>query len=332
MTIDPTRSKLAIEHKHEAPLLTCAFDPSGRFLFAGGRDRGMVVIDLASNKKSALTGHESWVGVIARASGQRVLSADYAGRVLAWECSGTEPRLRWRAEAHPSTVYGLSVSTDGQTFATGDRNGVVRIWQASDGKRLHELPRIEHPVYGVALHPDGRRIITADRQPRKPRIKVWDIASGKEQLAIDLADLSGYRRVEDIEWGGIRGLTVSPDGQQLVACGRNGYDGPACALLFEVHTGKLQHKLTSTVKGFYYSARYHPQGFLMTAGGDIARGEFRTWNPQQEASLTDVATPGPCTSLDIHPDGKRFAVTQTIGKGSYPETGTLSVYDWVAST
>ena len=43
MTIDPAQSKLASEHKHDAPLLSCAFDASGRFLFAGGRDRGLVV-------------------------------------------------------------------------------------------------------------------------------------------------------------------------------------------------------------------------------------------------------------------------------------------------
>lgn len=329
MTIDPARLKLANEYQHEAPLLSCAFDPGGRFLFAGGRDRGVVLIDVASGKKSVLAGHESWVGVIARAGGDLVLTGDYAGRVIAWDCSADAPRQRWTAEAHAGAIHGLAVSADGKRFASGDRHGTVRIWQTRDGKRLHELPRIEHPVYGVAWHPDSHRILTADRQPQKPRIKVWDIASGKEQLALDLAELSGYRRVEDIEWGGIRGLAVSPDGQQIVACGRNGYEGPACALLFDANSGKLQRKFTSTFKGFYYAVQFHPQGFLITTGGDVARGEFRTWNPRQEPSLAEVATPGPCTSLDIHPDGKRFAVTQTIGKGSYPESGTLVVYEWV---
>ncbi|MCE9530415.1 MAG: hypothetical protein K8T89_04680 [Planctomycetes bacterium] len=330
MAIDPSKSKLATEHKHESPLLSCAFDPTGRFLFAGGRDRGVVIVNLASNKKNTLTGHESWVGVMERAAGNLVLTGDFVGRLIAWDCSGAEPKQRWSAEAHASTICGLSVSADGKSFATADRDGIVRVWQTSDGKRLHELPRIEHPVYGVALHPDGKRLVTADRQPQKPRIKVWDIASGKEQLAIDLAELSGYRRVEDIEWGGIRGLTVSPDGKQIVACGRTGYDGPASAYVFDVNTGKQQRKLASTLKGFYYAVKFHPQGFLMTTGGDVGKGEFRAWNPEKDASLADVATPGPCTSIDIHPDGKRFAVTQTIGKGSYPDSGTLIVYDWIA--
>jgi len=329
MNINPFRSKLTAEYKHESPLLSCAFDPSGRLLFAGGRDRGLVIVNVASGKKSVLAGHESWIGVIARAGGNLVLTGDHAGGLIAWDCSANEPRQRWSIEAHPGAIYGLSASADGKMLATADRHGAVRIWQTNDGTRLHELPRIEYPVYGVAWHPDGQRIITADRQPQKPRIKVWDVASGKERLAIDLPELSGYRRVEDIEWGGIRGIAVSLDGQQVVACGRNGYDGPACALLFDVNTGNLQRKLASTLKGFYYSVKFHPQGFLMTAGGDVARGEFRTWNPLKDVSLADVATPGPCTSLDIHPDGKRFAVTQTIGKGSYPEMGSIIVYDWL---
>lgn len=328
MTIDPTKSKLATEVKHESPLLSCAFDPTGRFLFAGGRDRGIAVVDLATSKKTILTGHESWVNVIARAGNDLVLTGDFAGRVIAWDCSGSEPKQRWRAEAHPSTIYGLTVSADGKSFATGDRDGVVRVWQTSDGKKRHELPRIDQPVYGVALHPDGKHLITADRRPQKPRVKVWDIATGKEQLAIEVAELSGYRRVEDIEWGGIRGLAVSPDGLLIAACGRAGYDGPACVLLYDATTGKLQRKLVSVFKGFYYAAKFHPQGFLTTTGGDVAKGEVRVWNPKQDASLADIAMPGPCTSLDIHPNSKRFAVTQTIGKGSYPDSGALVIYDW----
>jgi YD repeat-containing protein len=178
-----------------------------------------------------------------------VTTSDYAGRVIAWDCSGKEPRKRWLKDAHPSTIYALSAGPDGKTFATCDRDGVVRIWQAEDGKQRHELPRNEFPVYGVALHPDGKRIVTADRQPQKPRVQVWDIASGKAQRSIEVPELSGYRRVEDIEWGGIRALALSPDGSRIVACGRNGYDGQACVLVYDTESGKLQHKLAQALKG-----------------------------------------------------------------------------------
>jgi WD40 repeat protein len=328
MKIDPAKSKPAREFKHEAPLMTCAFDAAGRFLFAGGRDRGILAIDLPSGRRTVLAGHDSWVASIVRA-GESVLSADYAGRVIAWDSSGKSPVPRYSIEAHPSTIYGLSVAADGRIFATGDRDGCVRIRRTADGKLLRELPRFEFPVYGVAIYPDGERIVTADRRPRKPTIKVWAIASAEEQLSIEVAELSGYRRVEDIEWGGIRALALSPDGSQIVACGRNGYDGQACAMVYDAGDGKLRHKLAQALKGgFYYSAKYHPQGFLLTAGGDIAKGEFRSWDLNQGTSISFVATAGPCHGLDIHPDGMRLAVAQAVGKGSTPESGLLSVHEW----
>jgi WD40 repeat protein len=69
-----------------------------------------------------------------------------------------------------------------------------------------------------------------------------------------------------------------------------------------------------------------------TASADGAKGEIRCWNVRQESSLSDTATAGPCTSLDIHPDGTRFAVTQTISKGSYPESCLLAIHDLQAES
>ena len=328
MKIDPAKLKPVAEFTHESPLLRCAFDAGDRFLFAGGHGRDVLAIDVASGQKTLLPGHESWVGGMSRV-GELLLTSDYAGRVIAWDCGGKEPRKRWLKDAHASTIYALSAGPDGKSFATCDRDGIVRIWQAEDGKQRHELPRNEFPVYGVALHPDGKRIVTADRQPQKPRVQVWDIASGKEQRSIEVAELSGYRRVEDIEWGGIRALALSPDGTRIVACGRNGYDGQACVLVYDTESGKLQHKLALALKGgFYYSAQFHPDGFLLTAGGDVAKGEFRSWDLTRGESLTSIATAGPCHGLDVNPRGNRIIVAQSVGKRSTPESGVLSLHEW----
>ena len=329
MTIDPAKTRQTSELKHESPLLCCAFDPSGRFVLAGGRDRGVVCLEAATGNKTLLDGHETWVGAVVRAGTDSVLTADFAGHVIAWDCSGNVLKPRWNIAAHANTIHALTASADGKLFATGDRDGTIRIWQTSDGQRLHEITGLGHPVYGLAFHPDGRRLISADRQPQKPRIKSWEFATGKELLTIDVSQLSAYRRVEDIEWGGIRGITISPDGTRLIACGSQGYAGPACVLLFDSTTGELQRKLISTLKGFYYSVQVHPQGFLMAVGGDVAKGELRIWNPDQDESVTAVPTPGPCTALSIRPDGQRFAITQTIGKGSYPDSGSLTQFEWV---
>lgn len=328
MPINPAKTKLIIEHKHEVPLMSCVFSPNGKHLLAGGRVASIACIDVASGKKIALAGHNSWISEMARAANDLVLTCDYVGHVIAWDCSGDVPKLRWNIEAHPCTIRALAVSADGKSFATGDRDGALRLWHCADGKLMRELPRSEHPLYGIALHPDGKRIITADRQPKKPTIKVCDLTSGSELLKIEVPELSGYRNVEDIEWGGIRGLTLTPDGALIIACGRGGYDGPASLLLYDTSSGKLQRKLASTMKGFSYTARCHRDGFIMAASGEIAKGEFRAWHCDEDKSLAETATNGPCTCLDIHPDHKRFAITQAIGKSSYPETGVVAFYEW----
>lgn len=326
MPIDPTKLTLVREQKHETPLLSCAYDPTGRFVLAGGRDAKLVCLDLAKNEKQTLDGHAGWIGAVVRAGAESTLSADQQGRVIAWNCAGELPVERWRIEAHSGTILGLAASADGERFATSDRDGVVRVWRTTDGERLHELPKNEHPTYAVAWHADGKRLFVADRQPQKPRLKAWDWQSSRELWSVDVPELSGYRSVEDIEWGGIRGLAASPEGRWIVAVGRAGYDGPASALVYDAENGKLVRKLASTLKGFCYAARFHAQGFFVAAAGDVAKGEFRVWNPEQDASLHEQPAAGPCQSLDIHPGGAELVVVKAIGKQSYPDSGELATY------
>lgn len=331
MTVDPANPIQIAEHRHDAPLLCCTFDPTGRFVLAGGRDHSVLCLDVTAGTTNRLEGHESWVACAVSSGADLVLTADCAGRVMAWDCRAEQPKLRWSIEAHANTIQALAASTDGRLLATGDRDGAVRIWLTADGARLHEIAGIGHPITALAFHPDGVRLLTADRQPRKPRLKLWDFRKASELRTIEVPQLSAYRRVEDIEWGGIRAAAISADGRTLVACGSHDYSGPAAAFLFDADSGEPKRKLVSTLKGFCYAAKYHPHGFLMTAAGDVGKGEFRAWDPEKDEALAVAATPGPCTDLALHPDGARFAVTQTVGKGSYPDAGTLTLFAWEES-
>ncbi len=328
MAIDPAKSTLVAEYKHDAPLLCCSFDPSGRFVLAGGRDRDLLCIPVNGGATHRLEGHESWVSCAVRAGTELVLTADMAGRVIAWNCAGETPQLQWTMAAHVHAIQAMAISTDGQLFATGDRDGAVRVWKTADGVRSTEIPSVGHPITALAFHPDGVRLACADRQPKKPRLKLWDFSTVNELRSIDVPQLSAYRRVEDIEWGGIRGIACSSDGKTLVVCGSHDYSGPAAAFLFDTETGEQKRKLASTLKGFCYAAKFHPQGFLMTVAGDVAKGEFRAWDPEKDESLGSTATAGPCTSLDLHSDSRRFVITQMQGKGSYPETGLVALFAW----
>lgn len=328
MTFEPTKSILIAEHRSATPLHCCEFDPSGRFVLAGGRDRNVLCLEMSSGKTSLLAGHESWVTCAASAGTDLIVTADFTGRVIAWNCRGETPRPQWTIVAHANSIQALAVSADGRLLATGDRDGTVRVWQTSDGTRAHEIDGIGHPITALVFHPDGARLVTADRKPQKPRLIVWDFHQGQQLRTIDVPQLSAYRRYEDIEWGGIRGITISADGRILVACGSHDYSGPAAAFLFDLESGEQKRKLASSLKGFCYAVKFHAHGSLMTVAGDVGQGEFRIWDLNNDESLAVTATPGPSTDFSIHPDGLRFAVTQTVGKGAYPDAGVLSLYSW----
>src|SRR5438094_3277014 len=83
--VDPAKTKLVKELKHNSPLIGCRFDPSGRFVFAGAQDNSVQRWEIATGKRTAFTGHKSWVRALAfEPASQTLYSADWAGKVLVW--------------------------------------------------------------------------------------------------------------------------------------------------------------------------------------------------------------------------------------------------------
>src|SRR5438105_407173 len=100
---NPLRVRLAQELRHNRPLQGCRFDPTGRFVFAGGEDNTVSRWDLASGTRVALTGHRSWIRALAFQE-DRVFSGDYNGRVLTWTAGAANPTPVNTLEAHDGWV------------------------------------------------------------------------------------------------------------------------------------------------------------------------------------------------------------------------------------
>ncbi len=338
--VDPERTHLLKEFKHDAPLLACVFDPTGKFVFAGGRDQFVHRWEITTGKKISLDAHETWV--CAMAIWQDALcTADYAGRVVCWSLTDDPPIAKWTIEAHHGTVRSVAVSPDEKLLATGGRDGKVRLWSTGTGKLAGELSGHEDQVYCVTFHPDGRYLASGDRHGQKPTVRLWDVVNQRETARLDASDLSAYRRGEDVEWGGVRDLAFSPDGAILACCGRHKYAGPATVLLFDHGTGEQTQKLVSTFKAVFHRVTFHPDGFLITAGGAIKSGELWLWNPKDKKSQRDkddgsdatdneplakIELIGPANCFDLHPDGAQIAVAHSTGKSTYPDGGAIGVY------
>src|SRR3954468_18894067 len=99
--IDPTKTKLSKDLKHNSPLIGGPFDPTGRFVFVSAQDNSIQRWDVAAGKKTPFEGHKSWVRAFAfTTDGKTLFSADWTGKILVWNAADEKPVPRQTIAAH----------------------------------------------------------------------------------------------------------------------------------------------------------------------------------------------------------------------------------------
>ena len=58
----------------------------------------------------------------------------------------------------------LAFSADGARLAAAGRSGMVRIWEASSGRQMVEVPVSNRRIYALAYAPDGKLLAAAGQQ------------------------------------------------------------------------------------------------------------------------------------------------------------------------
>lgn len=129
------------------------------------------------------------------------------GKVLLWDIAarkvdGTFP------DKPPSPISSLAISPDGRTLASGHLDKVIRLWNASTGKLLHELAGSQECVTNVRFSPNGKLLASGGPEAA---VRLWDPNTGKE--------LRTFTR--NSRWH-IGTVLFSPDSQRVIA---GGYDG-----------------------------------------------------------------------------------------------------------
>jgi WD40 repeat protein len=311
--IDPTKTHLLKEYKHDSPLVGCRFDPSGQFVFAGCQDNNVIRWHLDSGKKTLLAGHKSWVRPLAFAAKEKLLfSGDWAGRVLVWPADADEPKPTRTIEAHRGWVRALAVSPDGKTLASCGNDRLVKLWSIADGKLLRELAGHASHVYNTAFHPDGKHLVSADLMGV---VKVWDLAKGEVVREFDAKILHKYDPTFRADHGGVRSMAFSRDGALLACAGitnvSNAFAGVGNPLvvLFDWASGKQKQLLQPKVKfqGTAWGVIAHPSGFFAAAGGGNG-GALWFWKPDNAQDFFTLKLPNNARDLDLHPDDHRLAV------------------------
>lgn len=313
--IDPTQTRMVKEWKHSRPLFSCRFDPTGRFICAGGQDAIVQRWEVANDQKVELAGHASWVrGMAFRRQGDLLCTGDYAGKVIGWRYASDAPQTpAYTLTAHKGWVRAVAISPNDAVLATVGNDNVVRLWSAIDGTPQVELVGHGCHVYNTRFHPGGERLVTADL---KGVVKDWDLRSRQQVRQFDASVLFKYDEGFKADIGGIRAMAFSPDGKWLVCGGitevTNAFAGigNAIALLYDWETGERKQILRpkENFQGLVWGATFHPAGFLMALGSGGGGTVLWFYKPDQPEPFFTFALPAAPRDIDLHPNGTQAAI------------------------
>jgi WD40 repeat protein len=194
-----------------------AWNPDGSSLAAASIGNNITIWDATTGKltRTIVTGHKERLAGLAWSPDGTILAArlideaTWQGLVVLWNAaSGKE--INSFPEAN-GLVTGMTWSPDGQTLAWTD-GWSIRLWDATSSNLLPKpQPTWPAPVTGssigqsmvtnLAWSPDGKSLATSQGNI----VKLWDPATGKEQMAFEAPQDTG--NVVAISW--------SPDGHTL---------------------------------------------------------------------------------------------------------------------
>ena len=146
-----------------------AFSADGRYFAAGvrsDRDCAACVWDLDIDRASPvwrLTDKSELIETSSLAfAGPRLLLGDFRGWLSIWSLpDGREARMIEKLDAHSAYVAAVVAGPDGKIFATGDREGEVRVWPAATDDNRYASQR--GWISEFAFAPDGRSFFAASR-------------------------------------------------------------------------------------------------------------------------------------------------------------------------
>jgi WD40 repeat protein len=188
-------------------VLTMAITPNGNTLITSGADGVVNAWNWNSGQYiGARINHNTHVLSLAISPNGEILVSGSLDGIRVWTLNPRRPFFQLTSIGTPAFSVGIN-PTDGQTLASGDGEGFVRIWNLQTAVKLSEFTAHSRAVTGVVFSRDGQRIVTSSEDRT---LKIWDAQTNKL-----LHTLIGHT-------GPVRQMVIHPNGQIIASASNDG--------------------------------------------------------------------------------------------------------------
>ena len=188
-------------------------------------------------------------------------------------------------------AFSIDFSSETNRLAFGERDGVISIFDAENGKLIITKKKHDKTVFALKFATDGKRIFA-----------VYEDGLLKSFDAENLSEIFSVKAHSDI----VKALDISPDGKFLVT-GSN----DKSVKIFDAETGKELQILNESTKPLYKTIFSSEGNLLVTTGADDVARIWRTFDRKLLHELSGMSAG--IFAAAFSPDGKRLATASDVG-------------------
>lgn len=192
---------------------------------------------------------------------------------------------------HSAAVHTVTVSPDGQNFASSSLDRTIKLWDLNTGKLLQTLEGHTSAVHTIIFSSDGQQIASSSHDGT---IKLWNLNTGKA-----LRTFTGHE-------GHVHSIVLTPDERTLVSG-----SGDGTIKLWNVETGKQIRTLYAR-SGHVNSVTLSPDSRVIASGS--REGPLELWELNTGKQIRSLPAHSSYVNfVAISPDGQTLVSSSLDG-------------------